>query len=257
MSAARRTAAAAATAASVIALMAGCGGNEPGEEGASSPTDQPSSGPISVIPAPDPLLGPPISDPAELTAVMLSLEQLPDGFSTIPDPVRDLGLDPAPEYDSPDRSSTDPSQCAAVLAPVSEQFDGAAASASARFSGPDFSSIDEDAASYPDRGAADAFTTVQNSLSGCTEFSGTDADGIEVDYTVSAREQTQVGDASTSVRLSTSSGGFTLVSDVVLAVVDSTVVQVVVTDQQGPDPATVSAVAELAVDRIRSANGDI
>ena len=227
-----------------IAAATGCNSNEPSQ----TPTSAP-----ATVAAPDPLLGAPITDAGVLSAAMLNLGELPDGFSSIPDPVRDLGLDPAPDYDSPDKSSTDPAQCAAVLAPVSDQLGGAESSAVARFSGPNFSSIDEDAASYSGTGAADAFTSVQQAWVGCTEFSGTDADGVGVDYTVAGREQSQIGDASASVRLTTTSDGFTLVSDVVVAVVDSTVMQIVVSDQSGLEPETVTAVAEAAADRIRSA----
>lgn len=227
-----------------IAAAAGCSTDEPAETAAPA---------VTTVAAPDPLRGPPITDPAALTAAMLGLADLPDGFSSIPDPVRDLGLDPAPEYDSPDRSSTDPAECAAVLAPVSQQQAGAASSAVVRFSGPNFSSIDEDAASYPVPGAAEAFANIQRAWAACSTFTGTDADGIGVDYSVAGRDQATVGDASASIRLTTTSEGFTLVSDVVVAVVDSTVVQIVVSDQSGLEPETVTAVAGSAADRIRSA----
>ncbi|OZD04547.1 hypothetical protein CH275_15255 [Rhodococcus sp. 06-235-1A] len=227
-----------------IAAAAGCSSDEPSQAPAPVPT---------AVTAPDPLLGSPITDSGVLTASMLALGDLPDGFSSIPDPVQDLGLDPAPDYDSPDKSSTDPAECAAVLAPVSEQGGGAASSAVARFSGPNFSSIDEDAASYQASGAAAAFASVQQAWTGCTEFTGTDADGVSVEYALAGREQSQIGDASSSIRLTTSSEGFTLISDVVVAVVDSTVVQIVVSDQSGLEPATVTAVAEAAADRIRTA----
>ncbi|MEH6795075.1 MAG: hypothetical protein V7694_13155 [Rhodococcus sp. (in: high G+C Gram-positive bacteria)] len=223
---------------------AGCSADEPAGTPAPAPT---------VVAAPDPLLGTPITDSGVLSASMLGLDDLPDGFSSIPDPVQDLGLDPAPEYDSPDKSGTDPAACAAVLAPISDQRGGAAASAVARFSGPNFSSIDEDAASYADSGAAEAFSSVQQAWAGCTEFSGTDADGVSVQYALTGREQSQIGDASASIRLTTSSEGFTLISDVVVAVVDSTVVQIVVSDQSGLEPDTVTAVAEAAADRIGTA----
>ncbi|OZE76111.1 hypothetical protein BH92_18445 [Rhodococcoides fascians A21d2] len=227
-----------------LAAAAGCSSDEPSQATAPAPT---------AVAAPDPLLGVPITDSAVLTASMLGLGDLPDGFSSIPDPVRDLGLDPAPDYDSPDKSSTDPAACAAVLAPVSEQLGGAASSAVARFSGPNFSSIDEDAASYTGTGTAEAFASVQQAWTGCAEFTGTDADGVSVDYALAGREQPQIGDASASIRLTTSSEGFTLISDVVVAVVDSTVLQIVVSDQSGLEPATVTAVAEAAADRIRTA----
>lgn len=65
------------------------------------------------------------------------------------------------------------------------------------------------------------------------------------------REQGAVGDASASIRLETTSEGFTLVSDAVIAVVDHTVVQFVVTSQDGVDPASFTALAQTAVDRIK------
>ncbi|CCQ16192.1 putative uncharacterized protein [Rhodococcus sp. AW25M09] len=231
-----------------VAAAAGCSSDAPSSTPAVVPT---------AVAAPDPLRGAAVTDDDVLGAAMLGPSELPNGFTSIPDPVRDLGLDPAPGYDSPDKSGTDPAECAAVLAPVSEQLDGAASTAVARFSGPDFSSIDEDAASYSGTGAADAFASVQQAWVGCTEFSGTDADGVGVEYELAGREQPQIGDASVSVRLTTSSEGFTLISDVVVAVVDSTVMQIVVSDRSGLEPETVTAVAEAAAERIRSATPSV
>ncbi|MBY4129775.1 hypothetical protein HQO83_15360 [Rhodococcus fascians] len=227
-----------------LAAAGGCSEAEPSPDTAPVPT---------TVAAPDPLLGVPITDSDVLTSSMLGLGDVPDGFSTIPDPVRDLGLDPAPDYDAPDKSSTEPATCAAVLAPVSEQRADAATSAVVRFSGPNFSSIDEDAASYTGTGTAEAFASVQQAWAGCTEFTGTDADGVSVEYALAGREQPQIGDASASIRLTTSSEGFTLISDVVVAVVDSTVLQLVVSDQDGLEPETVTTVAQAAAERIRMA----
>lgn len=227
-------------------LSAACGANS---DDAAPSTTAPAPAAVS---APDPLAGPPITDSSVLQSAMIPLESLPPGYTVIPDPVRDLGLDPAPEYDAPDQSGTDPQRCADVLAPISQQFADAAASAEVRYSGPDFSSIDEDAASYVDRGAADAFAAVQATFAECATFTGTDADGIDVAYTLSGRDgDVTAGDASVAARLQIESGGFTLVSDVVVAVVDSTVVQVVATDEDGVDDATLSALAQAAVDEIR------
>ncbi|WP_072806420.1 hypothetical protein [Rhodococcoides yunnanense] len=231
------------------ALCLACGANTPVESTADA------TAPLSTVTAPDPLLGAPITDSAVLHSAMISLEQLPDGYAVIPDPVRDLGLDPAPDYDNQDRSGTDPQRCADVAAPIAQQSAGAVASADVRYSGPDFSSIDEDAASYTGRGASDAFAAVQATFAACGTYSGTDADGVAVDYTLESNNPAgTVGDASTSVRLRIESGGFTLVSDVVVAVVDSTVVQVVATDQDGVDEDTLTALANTAVGNIRGAN---
>lgn len=206
------------------------------------------------VAAPEPLVGSPYVDSVVLQNAMVTEDELPEGYSVIPDPVRDLGLDPAPDYESPDRSSTDPQQCADVLAPVSQQLAGASATADVRYSGPDFSSIDEDAASYADDGAARAFEAVQDAFQACSAFTGTDADGIGVDYSLEGRDEETIGDASTSVRLTTTSEGFTLVSEAVVAVVDRTVVQFVVTSQEGADPASLSALARSAAEKVRGAS---
>ncbi len=205
-------------------------------------------------PAPDPLTGAPITDSAVIQSLLLTTAELPEGYTVIPDPVRDLGLDPAPDYDSPDMSGTDPDRCADVLAPIAEQHAGASADGMIRYSGPNFSSIDEDAASYPDDGAAQAFEAVQDTFAACAAFSGTDADGFDVDYELEPREQDSVGDASTSVRMTTTSEGFALVSEAVIAVVDHAVVQVVVTSQEGADAEAVTDLSRAAVEKIRGAN---
>ncbi len=234
--------------AALMSAAAGCG----------LPDDAPEAVPLSdvgpMVPAPDPLQGSPITDTAALTGAMLVSNELPDGYVLIPDPVRDLGLDPAPEYDAPDKSGTDPQSCAEVLAAIAKQSAGAAADAEVRFSGPNFSSIDEDAASYTENGAADAFAAVQETFADCATYSGTDADGIVVDYRLGGREQNIIGDASTSVRLETKSEGFTLVSEAVVAIVDRTVFQLAVTSQHGVTQEVLTSLAVKAADKIRGAN---
>ncbi|KZE98628.1 hypothetical protein A2J03_13470 [Rhodococcus sp. EPR-157] len=228
-----------------ITVLAACGAAE------DTPDEAPLADLEPRVVAPQPLNGSPITDSTVLSARMLLVADVPDGFAVIPDPVRDLGLDPAPDYDAQDRSGTDPQSCADVLATVAQQSPGASADAEVRYSGPEFSSIDEDAASYADSGAAAAFDEVQNAFAQCTEYTGTDADGVGVKYRLGAREQETIGDASTSVRLETTSEGYTLVADAVVAVVDHTVVQLVVTSQEGVDPASFTALAKTAADRIR------
>jgi len=245
----------AALCAGALLILGACGGTDDADT-IGAGTDSSPAAPVTVVDGPDVLSGSVITDSADLQARMLTPSDLPDGYAVVPDPVRDLGLDPAPEYDSPDRSGTEPQECADVLAAVGMQSAGASAMADVRYSGPNFSSIDEDAASYAGGedgvgGAGEAFRTVQNTLVGCTEYSGTDADGIDVDFSLSARDQSPVGDASTSFRLATTSEGFTLVSDVVISVVDHTVFQLSVTSQEGVDAASFTALAETAAERIR------
>ncbi|MFD1813023.1 sensor domain-containing protein [Rhodococcus gannanensis] len=189
-------------------------------------------------------------DDAGLRSALLDVADLPVGFAPVADPVDDLGLPPAAETSESDRSSTDPAACADVLAPIADQSPGATARATSRFSGPDFTSIDTDAAAYPD--AAAAFTAVQTTLTACSEYSGTDADGVDVTYRLGGLDQAPVGDASTAFRLTTTSEGFTMVSDTVIAVVGGVVVQVTATGQDPIDPAVLSDLARTAADNLRS-----
>ncbi|MGW0175812.1 sensor domain-containing protein [Rhodococcus sp. NPDC003322] len=191
-------------------------------------------------------------DEAGLTAALLTVADLPAGFAALPDPVADLGLPEAAADSESDRSSTDPQACAGVLAPIADQVPGAAAQGVARFAGPDFTSIDTDAAAYPDSGAAQAFTAVQSTFASCADYSGTDADGVTVHYRLGGLDQPTVGDASVAVRLETSSEGFTMTSDTVVAVVGGAVVQVTATGQQPIEPAVLTRLARTAVDRLRA-----
>nr|WP_246045017.1 sensor domain-containing protein [Rhodococcus oryzae] len=236
-----------ACAAAALPLLAGCGGSG-GEEASSSLPPLPAQVTASATAGAGP-----ITDPARLKAALLTTADLPAGFAPLADPVQDLGLPPAPEYDAADRSSTDPQACAAVLREVADQVPGSTARAVARYGGPDFTSVDIDAASYPDGGAAGALARVQETLSGCTEYRGTDADGFEVQYRVGGLEQPAVGDASVAVRLLTSSDGVTMTSDVIIAQVGSTLVQLVASGQQPIGQDLLARLARTAADRVGAA----
>lgn len=221
-------------------VLTACGG-----EAASVP-DLP---PVATVAAPA-TSGTAGLDQAGLDAALLTAADLPAGFAALPDPVSDLGLPPASEDTEPDRSSTDPQRCADVLAEIADQAEGTSARAVARFSGPDFTSIDTDAAVYPD-GAGAAFTAVQETLAGCARYSGTDADGYSVQYRLGGLDQPTAGDASVAVRLETTSEGFTMTSDAVIAVVGSALVQVVATGQEPVDPAVLTQLTRTAVDKLK------
>lgn len=193
-------------------------------------------------------------DQAGLPHALLGVGDLPAGFAALPDPVADLGLPAAAQDSESDRSSTDPQKCSGVLAPIADQVPGATARGVARFTGPDFSSIDTDAAAYAESGAAQVFTTVQDTLAACRDYSGTDADGVAVHYRLGGLDQPAVGDASVAVRLETSSEGFTMTSDTVIAVVGAAVVQVTATGQQPIEPAVLTDLARTAVDKLRAAH---
>ncbi|MFH5210802.1 sensor domain-containing protein [Antrihabitans spumae] len=204
----------------------------------------------AVVAAPTAITAPPITDSAALRALLLTRADLPPGFSPLADPTIDLGLPPAP--DGPDKARTDPAQCSAVLEPLAAQRTGATADGAARFAGPDFTSIDVDAASYSIDAAADAFTRVQQTLRECASYSGTDADGVAVDYRIGALDQPTSGDASTAFRILTESDGITLTTDAVLTIVGSTVVQLTASGQEPIDPAVLTGLVARQVDRLRT-----
>ncbi|MBC2638533.1 MULTISPECIES: sensor domain-containing protein [unclassified Rhodococcus (in: high G+C Gram-positive bacteria)] len=233
----------------VLALSA-CSSDGSGDAGATA-----SLAPLgpAVTAAPN-AVGAPFADRAALKAALLGVGDLPVGFTPVPDPEDDLGLPPASESADSDKSSTDPAKCGAVLSPVADQRTGATAAASGWFTGPDFATIDQDAASYgTGADASQAFAAVQDALAGCTEYSGTDADGVQVQYRVGGREQQPAGDASLAFRLVTTSEGVSLVSDVVVVLVGSTVTQLVATGQEPIDAGVLNDLTSTAVTKLAPA----
>lgn len=228
-------------------LLASC--SAPAQDSADTLPSMTSLGPMVTVPVSAPSA--PVPDDAALRSTLLTPAQLPTGFRFVADPVDDLGLPAAPESSASDKSSTDPAVCKSVLARIADQHAGAASAAAAYFEGPNFSSIDQDSAGYPDSAeAARAFATVQETLHRCTQYAGTDADGVQVKYRIGALDQASAGDASTAFRLVTSSQGFVLISDVVVVVSGSTLTQVVAT---GPKPiaaAVLDGLTAAAVARI-------
>jgi hypothetical protein len=178
-----------------------------------------------MVTAPPGAAGAPFTDSAVLRAALLDVGDLPVGFSPVADPEEDLGQHP-----------------------------GAAASASAWFQGPNFTTVDQDAASYPTAAdAAQAFTDIQTTLAQCTDYSGTDADGVDVQYRVGGRDGRPAGDASIGFRLVTTSDGFSLVSDVAVAMTGSTVTQLVATGQEPIDEGVFEDMTHAAVGKLASA----
>lgn len=240
---------AAATATLTLAVvLAACG----------SPDDEPTSTanvPPEVAAPATPGAGP-ITDENALRAALPTAADLAPGFAALPDTPgeptggADAGADSGPAADA---SSTEPARCANVLDTVARQVPGAVGAAEVNFSGPGFTTVDVDAASYADRGAAEAFAAVQTTLQDCATFDGTDALGTAVEYRLEPLGPPEAGDAATAFRVTTTSEGFTLVSDAVVTVVDSTVVQVVTT---GPDALTgddSAALARTTAERVRAA----
>lgn len=198
------------------------------------------------------LTGTPL-DKSTLQRTFLTLNDLPVDFDVVPDPVEDLGLAPAPATSESDKSTTVPASCASVLAPIAAQVPGSVASITKLFTGPDFTSIDQDSASFPDGPAAtSAFVQMQETVAACPEYSGTDADGISITYRVGAGNQPVVGDTSFSYRIITASEGFTLVADVVVAAVGTTLTQLSATAPSPISPEVLGSMATTAAELLRS-----
>ena len=243
-----------------VCAIAGCGSSSPDSSGSSA---GPSLAPVGpVVAAPDPPTEPPFVDADRLRAALLDPTDLPAGFAELADPEQ-LGMPSSPDDDAPDRSSTSPAECVDVLAPIGDQAPGSLAAAIVRYGGPGFSSVDADAASYSEAAVGHVFGAVQELLARCESYSGTDADGVAVAYRVggldlagvAGDESNTVGDASTSVRVVTTSEGFMLVSDVVIGVVGSTVFAVSATRDTPFDPAFVTELGRVQAERLRGTLG--
>ncbi|MGC0364456.1 hypothetical protein ABH922_002440 [Rhodococcus sp. 27YEA15] len=238
-----------------VLAMSGCSSNDAQSQDAGSASSavvpptvaMPTFTPLAPA---APLRGTP-PDGAALADSALTTTDLPAGFTVNPDPVADLDLAPAPADADTDKSTTDPAACSAVLEPISAQIGRTAAAHSVMFTGPGFTSIDQDLASFTDGPATEAaFDRLQSTLAGCGSYSGTDADGTSVRYTLGAGTVPMVGDTSFSFRIITESAGFTLVTDVVTVAVGASLTQVSAT---GPTPIaadTLGALARTAADRL-------
>lgn len=233
----RRPLRAAVAAAAIAVLAAAC-----------SSGDGSSDQPLTTVAAPGGAAG---SAPTaeQLTAALLTRTDLPAGFEPTPT-LADFGL---PETGGPDLASTDPTVCAAVLAPVAAQVTDVSGSAEASFTGGNFLTVDQTIAGYAPDAVAAAFDKIQSNLSACPQYSGTDADGVPVDYRLSGGPTlTDVPDAADAVvtfRLSTASEGVTLVTDAVVAVVGNSILQI---SAGGLDPIgddVLSAITATAIER--------
>ncbi|MEV0250529.1 hypothetical protein AB0H76_28315 [Nocardia sp. NPDC050712] len=217
------------------ALAAGCGSDT--TEDTPAP---PAFGPV-VAAAPAP--GTPIDNSDVLLARLLDPADLPAGFTP-------SGTSRSADLPLGDPPPTDPAGCEQVMTPLGEQRPQARAWNFIGYNGPNFSSIDIDAASYPTDQIGPAFAAVQQTLRGCTAYSGTDADKTRIDFRLGGLEQPPAGDAITSFQLRTSSDGITLVTLVSLVQVGNTLAQVAVTGLDAVDPGVLTAVTAAQVRRL-------
>ncbi len=242
-----------------VAVLAGCSTDAPDTDESTEstpPAPRVDLAPFEPVPIPTVAAGAtPIVDNAFLAGRLLTIADLPAGWTGYDLPP----LDPsAPGATAEDRSSTDPADCAAVLAPIATAIPGGISAASVSYGGPNFASLDQDAASYDGDGAATAFGRIQDALARCGTFSGTDADGVRVDYRVGASDLLSgpdvvaPGDAAVAARIQVTSDGVELTTDAVVSLVGATVTQIVATGLDPVDPDLVRGLTSTAADRLRT-----
>lgn len=218
------------------ALLAGCGSDSTNDDGRALPE-------LGPVVAAAPVSGPPLTDAAVLGRQLLGPEDLPQGMEQVPQ----SNLDSTGA-----QSRTNPAECAQVLRPLARQRPDALTRNAVGFNGPNFSSIDIDAATFSNDTLAGAFEAVQQTLRKCRSYSETDADDAVVEYRLGGLAQPVAGDASTSFQLRLTSEGFTLVSLVTVVQVGNTLTQVSVTAPESVDPGVLT---DLTAAQVRSLKG--
>ncbi|MEV0360610.1 hypothetical protein AB0H71_31595 [Nocardia sp. NPDC050697] len=234
----------AGAAALAVLVLAGCGDDEPAPASAGG---LPSFG-APVTAAPVTGTGP--AGPAELLNRLLSSTDLPGSFTPLPP--RDPGTGATAD-------ATDPAACVAVLTPIAAQAPGARADAAVQYAGPDFSSIDIDAAAYPADGVASALAAVQRTLRDCVTFADAtppeSADDPRITYEVAPFDQPAAGDSSTAYQVLVRADELTLHSAVALVQVGDTLTQIAVTAPESVQPEVLSALTAQQVRRLRGIAG--
>ncbi|WP_194819440.1 hypothetical protein [Nocardia sp. XZ_19_385] len=213
-----------------------------------SPDDKPAPPAFGPVATAAPAGGAPITDSDVLLARLLDPADLPSGFTP-------SGASRSADFPLGDPPPTKPAGCEKVMTPIGEQRPEARAWNFIGYSGPNFSSIDIDAATYPSDQLAPAFTAIQQTLRGCTTYSGADADETAIDFRLGGLEQPPAGDAATAFQLRTTSDGITLVTLVSLVQVGNTLTQVAVTAPDAVDPGVLTAVTAAQVRRLQGVAG--
>ncbi|WP_280259413.1 hypothetical protein [Nocardia abscessus] len=224
-----------------LVVVAGCGSQD---RAAAGPPDLPTLGPVVAA---APVTTGPETDSARLRDRLLGEADLPAGFTALPPAADEGGAIGA--------SPTNPAECGKVLAPLGTQRTAALAQASTQFAGPNFSSIDIDAASYSPDTAGVAFSAVQEILRRCAHYSSAVDSDIPVDYRIGGLDQPPAGDAGTAFQMRTTSDDLTLGSSVAIVQVGSTLVQVAVTAPESVDPGVLGALTAAQVRRLRGVAG--
>ncbi|GAB2672701.1 hypothetical protein [Nocardia goodfellowii] len=215
---------------------------------ADTPENKPVLPAFGPIVAAAPAGGEPITDSDVLLARLLDPADLPSGFTP-------SGASRSADLPLGDPPPTKPAGCEQVMTPIGEQRPEARAWNFIGYNGPNFSSIDIDAASYPSDQLGPAFAAVQQTLRGCTVYSGADADETAIEFQLGALEQPAAGDAAASYQLRTVSDGITLMTLVSVVQVGNTLAQIAVTAPDAVDPGVLTAVTAAQVRRLRGVAG--
>ncbi|WP_239476509.1 hypothetical protein [Nocardia arizonensis] len=219
------------------AVLSGCGSSD------TTAADAAGLPPLGPVVAAAPTTGAPITEATTLRERLLDDGDLPAGM------VQAAASDPASSATA-GQAHTEPAECGRILQPLARQRPDASTRSAVAFNGPNFSSIDIDAATYSNDKLPSAFADFQSVLRRCGKYSGTDADETSIDYRLGGLAQPSVGDASTAYQLRLTSEGFTLVSLVGLVQVGNTLVQVSVTAPESVDPGVLEDVTAAQVRRL-------
>jgi hypothetical protein len=240
-----------------ILILAGCGGSHSaatrgtGQAPAASapagtaPTAPTGTAPTGTAPAgTTPSAEPTAFSASELTARLLTVADLPSGFTVDADP-----------HDTEGRISSTDTRCGPLVDLMNSDGKppGAVADADASFTKSELGpNIATGLASFPSVAAAQSFLdTVSAAMKSCGSLTETDKDGSSYDFGVAPLAFPPTGDAASAIRMSADLGGYPAQVDIVLARVGSTLLYVANTGLGGTDTGLTEEVAARAVAKVR------
>lgn len=218
-----------------LGTAAGCGSSK------TAPKPAATSAPAPTPPGPSPT--PTVLGADALKTHLLTVEDLPTGFSVDEDDTDANGT----------ISSTDP-HCRALVDLMNSDGKppGAIASADTSFTKSELGpNIATGLASFPTAQAAQSLLdTVSKAMQGCSRLTETDKDGTSYDFAVAPLKSPTVGDASSATRMSADIGGYPAQVDIVLARVGSTLLYVANTGLGDTDSELTQDVVKRAVAKL-------
>ncbi|GAA1962698.1 sensor domain-containing protein [Catenulispora subtropica] len=240
--------AAALTSALLLSLgtAAGCGSSKsapkPTATSASTPTAGTASSPATSGPSPSATA----LSADDLEARLLTVADLPSGFSVDSDNADANGT----------ISATDP-RCRPLVDLMNSDGkpSGAVADADTSFTRSELGpNIATGLASFPStQDAQKLMDSVTKAMRACTELTETDKDGTSYDFAVAPLESPKTGDAVGAIRMSADIGGYPAQIDIVLVRVGSTLLYVANTGLGDTDAGLTQDVVKRAVAKLQAA----